>query len=366
MSSFNVVFLSSWFGNPYKDLLIDHLAAQQIQVTEQVRRLWFLPQVLKVKNVRILHLQTLHYLFVSRNPLYYWLKFLVFIGQVYWLKLCGIKVVWTVHEWKDKNSDGVHDLSPRKSALLGQALDRIITHCESTRLEMCKTLALMDKPEKTVVVPHGSYIGYYPNTLDSAIARKQLDIPAENVAFLLFGGIHANKGALDAIAAFKALNHPQTTLIIAGEPNSEPLRQTLRAEANTCSRLLFVDPDGPIPDEDVQLYLNACDVVLLPYRVFTTSGVALLAMSFERPCIAPAQGFFCDTFDHHSAFLYDPSTGLLAAMQTAVAEKARLPKMGRHGRAIAEAASWDVVAAKTAQVYRGLSATSVNRLGDLS
>lgn len=366
MSTFNVVFLSNWFGNPYKELLIDHLAAQQIQVSEQVRQLWFLPQVLKVKNVRILHLQTLHYLFVSRNPLYYWLKFLAFIGQVYWLKLCGIKVVWTVHEWKDKNSDGQHDLSPCKSVLLGRALDSVITHCESTRLEMCKALRLMDCPEKAVVIPHGSYIGYYPNTIDKATARAKLGISPENIVFLLFGGIHANKGALDAIAAFKQLDSPKTNLIIAGQPNSASLRQTLLSEAKECDRLLFVDPDGPIPDDDVQLYLNAGDVVLLPYKVFTTSGVALLAMSFGRPCIAPAVGFFCDTLDSHSAFLYDPSVGLLSAMQTAIIQQERLPEMGQYSRVIAEAANWDMVAAKTAQVYRRVASSSVSSTGGLS
>jgi glycosyltransferase involved in cell wall biosynthesis len=361
MNNLNVVFISNWFGNPYKELLIKHLSRQQIQVAEQLRQLLFVFQISALPDVRIVHLQTLHYFFVSRNPVYFWSKFLIFIGQLYLLKLFGIRVIWTVHEWKDKNSGGQHDLSPLKAKLLGQALDGVITHCESTRQEMTQALGLSQNSKKVFVIPHGNYINYYENSISPAEARSSLNIPAGNTVFLLFGGIHPNKGVLEAISAFKQLDTASTSLIIAGHPNSSQLRAEILSEVSCQPNILFVDPSDKIPDSEVQRYMNACDVVLLPYKVFTTSGVALLAMSFGRACIAPEAGFFSDVFDQTSAFLYPPQSdqALALALQTAIDQKDKLTQMGQRSRALAEAANWDVIAEKTAWLYRWALGESV-------
>ncbi len=357
MNNLDVVFISNWFGNPYKELLIKHLSDRQIQVKEIFRRLFFIHQILKLPiKARILHLQTLHYLFVSRNASYFWLKFLVFIAQIYLLKFWGIKTIWTVHEWKDKNSQGQHDLSPLKAKILGQALDAIITHCESTRQEIIQALNLHHNQEKVSVIPHGNYISYYENSLSPSEARLKLKIPEENTVFLLFGGIHPNKGVLEAISAFKQLNTCSASLIIAGQPNSTELREAILKQVKHQSNIIFVDPNGQIPDREVQLYMNACNLVLLPYKVFTTSGVALLAMSFSRVCIAPDSGFFSDVLDCNSAFLYPPESeyGLLSAMRTAISEKSKLAAMGSHSNKLAQSANWSMVAEKTVSVYYSL------------
>ncbi|MEN8446998.1 MAG: glycosyltransferase family 4 protein, partial [Cyanobacteria bacterium J06555_13] len=167
----NVLYLSNWVGNPYMDLLAKNLAGQKVRVTEQFRQLFFWPQLLTEPQPKILHLQTLHYIFVSRQPLYFWLKFLIFIAQLYGLKALGVRTIWTVHEWKDKNSEGQHDLSSRKAKILGRALDGVITHCQSTRQEMIQALGLGNHPKKVFVIPHGNYIGHYTNSMGQTEAR---------------------------------------------------------------------------------------------------------------------------------------------------------------------------------------------------
>ena len=49
---------------------------------------------------------------------------------------------------------------------------------------------------------------------------------------------------------------------------------------------------GTSSDDDVQDYLRAADIVVLPYTESSNSFVALLALSFDRPILAPGIGAF--------------------------------------------------------------------------
>ena len=74
-----------------------------------------------------------------------------------------------------------------------------------------------------------------------------------------------------------------------------------------------------VPDEAIQLYMNACDACVLPYRNMTTSGAALLALSFGRPIIAPAIASLPELITPETGILYDPSQpdALVSALQKA-------------------------------------------------
>jgi glycosyltransferase involved in cell wall biosynthesis len=45
-----------------------------------------------------------------------------------------------------------------------------------------------------------------------------------------------------------------------------------------------------LDDDQIQYFLNAADVVVLPYKKLTNSGVLFLAMSFGKPVICSDQG----------------------------------------------------------------------------
>ena len=77
-------------------------------------------------------------------------------------------------------------------------------------------------------------------------------------------------------------------LIVAGEPRAAALRAEIeRAAAGDPRielRLAFV------PDEALQVYLRAADLVVLPYEEILNSGAALLALSFDCPILVPDKG----------------------------------------------------------------------------
>jgi glycosyltransferase involved in cell wall biosynthesis len=99
--------------------------------------------------------------------------------------------------------------------------------------------------------------------------------------------------------------------------------------------------------------MNACDVVVLPYRDIFTSGSVFLAMSFGRACIAPHKGCIGEVLDDSGAFLYDSDEGLLQVLHYAIEKKADLPRMGKHNLQLAEQLlSWSNLAKMTLDVYQ--------------
>lgn len=144
---------------------------------------------------------------------------------------------------------------------------------------------------------------------------------------------------LNLIEAFKRLNAPQTKLLIVGKPYNNKIAENIlkRCNKNENIKSFFKF----IPDDEVQIYMNAADVVVLPYRDILTSGVVMLAVSFSKPVIAPAIGCIQVVLDYEGSFLYNKldDEGLLKEMQYAL--NADLEKMGKHNFKLAKQLSWD-------------------------
>jgi glycosyltransferase involved in cell wall biosynthesis len=360
IKNLRVIFLSEWLTNPYKNLLSNSLTAKGVQVEEyrDDASSIFFPLAIWQKKPDILHLHLFRPLIVSRDPfvirknmLFRWTKLLIFISQVFVLKLLGTKTVWTVHEWSDKFNFNKNDIPRQHTVTIGKFLDAIITHCDSTQKEISNAFDLENK-NKVFTVPHGNYIDIYENKVSKLEARKALAIPTENVVFLLFGNIYRYKGVLEAIDAFKHLQQSGISLLIAGQPYEDRLEELIQDKIQGFTNIIFVPKR--IPNEEVQVYMNASDCVLVPYQIFTTSGAVILAMSFGRACIAPSEGFFKDVLDHSGAILYDPTheEGLLQAMKCAIEKKNRLMEMGKYNLKVAEQWNWDYVAEETFNIYQ--------------
>ncbi|MEC4882334.1 MAG: glycosyltransferase [Scytonema sp. PMC 1070.18] len=356
MKTLKIVFLSNWRDNPYKTLLMNHLTHFEVEIEEYFWNHFFLPiflpLVLQKGKFDILHLHFSLQTFIAGKTLAsQFIKFILLLTQIFILKLIGIKLVLTVHEWHNKFQNKAIDSSYIQIALLHKLLHAIITHCETTKNEIIAELKIKNK-HKVFVVPHGNYIGTYNNKIGRLEARAILGIPPKNLVFLIFGGIYRYKGVVEAIDAFKKLQQQKINLLIAGNIHEAKLEGIILKKIKGYENILFYPK--LIPNDEIQIYLNACDCLVVPYKVFTTSGVAILGMSYGRACIAPNTGFFKDILDESGSFLYDSDNpyGLLQAMKIAVEKKDMLAEMGKYNFKVVEKWNWNYVSEQTLNIYQ--------------
>jgi glycosyltransferase involved in cell wall biosynthesis len=199
------------------------------------------------------------------------------------------------------------------------------------------------------VIPHGHYIDNYENTVSTEEARDVLDLDQSDTVFLFFGLIRRYKGVLDLIDSFRSASLPDSTLVIAGNPKSESLHAELREKTDSTDQIRSIYEF--IPDDEVQHYMNAADVVVLPFRKVTTSGSAVLAMSFGNALIVPRLGCLPELVADEGAIFYDADTesGLEPSLERAVDRD--LDAMGAFNRRQVSQYDWASIAARTERVY---------------
>jgi beta-1,4-mannosyltransferase len=203
---------------------------------------------------------------------------------------------------------------------------------------------------RATVIPHGNYIHIYENVIDKMQARKQLRLNTEDIVYLYFGQIRPYKGTLELIDTFRKLDAPRTELLIAGSPYNNEIVEDILKRCNKNENIKTILKF--IPDDEIQIYMNASDIVALPYKDILTSGAVMLAMSFGKPIIAPLIGCIPDVLDNEGGLLYNPSddNGLLEAMRHAL--DADLIKMGKHNLELAKQLQWDDIAKRTYKIYQ--------------
>ncbi len=344
------VILTAYRGksNPYIQLLTDALAAEGVQTGLAYPGYWTLWRAVRAHGrPDVVHIQWQHPLFLASRLDKTILRAILFFWQWLTLRLQGARFVWTVHETLHFGARRA-GWEMAASRLLARLVDRIIVHCE-TAVPLVADEFRVDAARFSVV-PHGHYDGYYPPAPDQAAARAGLGLPADAQVILFFGHIRPYKGVDKLIETFSRLDAPRARLILLGEPHAltpwlaPQLAEQAAADERITTRFEY------IPDEELAVYLAACDVVALPYTDSLTSGAAILAGSYGRPILAPKLGCMGE-FPADAAILYDPAApdGLAQAMARVPA--APLAEMGRAARQYWLQFPWGLAAAETRRVY---------------
>ena len=150
--------------------------------------------------------------------------------------------------------------------------------------------------------------GFPKDVLARSEARNKLGVPQTGEIALFFGYIASYKGLEDLIDAAPLVKDEVSNfhLLIAGEigDDSAPILDIIRGlKADTFTTIV----DRYIPDEEVQLYFRSANVLVLPYRDATQSGVAMLAYEFCLPIIASRVGGMPEILVHNlSGILIQP------------------------------------------------------------
>lgn len=250
------------------------------------------------------------------------------------LKLMKTKLAHTVHDVTPLNENKLDHFF---NLLVYKTADVLFVHSNSNK----RTLAQQTKldEEKIKVVPHGDFDFYIPEQVPTkSEARKFYGLSQEQNVILFFGAIKEYKG-LDLLLSSLHLTSEKISnlaLVIAGNPDPVELKLEYK---NLISKLpediKVIYHAEFIPDANVAGYFIASDVVVLPYRRISHSGIIHLAYSFARPVIATNVGDFEEIIEEgKSGFVLSSNRleNLSEKIIQAFSDKLRLEEMGKYAK----------------------------------
>jgi glycosyltransferase involved in cell wall biosynthesis len=171
------------------------------------------------------------------------------------------------------------------------------------------------KERAVVCVPHPIYDTYTGAEMSRAEAREKLGRPKAEKLLLFFGLVRHYKGLDILLEAMPEVirSMDDVHLIVAGEfyePEQEFLQRIKRL--GIAEQVTLVNKY--IPNEEVSRYFRAADVLVLPYRSATQSGVIQVAHFFELPVISTRVGGLPEVVrEGETGFLVEPENPLLLA-----------------------------------------------------
>jgi D-inositol-3-phosphate glycosyltransferase len=270
-----------------------NLRGDQSTKASRGRKLW---------RVLVYYLRLIRYAATARPRVFHILwnnKFEFFDRTVLMLyyKLLGKKVVFTAHNVnagkRDLNDSFVNRLSLRIQYKL---TDHIFVHSEKMKEELTASFDILKR--MVSVIPFGINNTLPKTGLSSSEAKRALGLTGAQKSLLFFGNIAPYKGLDYLIPALVAAarDGEDYQLIIAGRPKGcEPYWKEMqrRMEQNGVRRRV-IEKIEYIPDEQVEMYFMAADVLVLPYTHVFQSGVLFLGYSFGLPAIVTDVGSMKD------------------------------------------------------------------------
>ena len=341
-------------ANPYGALLAGALRRRGVELTEgsyEFARSW-LEQSRPAYDV--LHLNWLDRFYARfdepRDPDAASERFADFTENLIHARRLGYRLIWTVHNLFP-HERRYPQLDRLVNALVAREADHVIAHC---RFAADSIEERYHPPRPVTVIPHGNYRPIFPNTVSRAAARARLAIDGTQFAYLFFGNARGYKGVAELVAAFRQAGVADSVLVLVLRENarSPGLIDELRALAAGDERIR-IHASGYFPADQFQFFLNAADVVVLPFTAVLTSGSAIQALDFGKPLIVPRLGCLPELAAGGAGLLYDPDAedalaGALTAARSLDLDAARRAALRRSAEL-----DWDPIAERITALYRG-------------
>ena len=302
-------------GISYNECFYRALEAEGTQVADGIFSGRWLVQNLRPNDIVHLHWPAFTYGGAASGlgQLFGFLRFLLLLLLI---RAKGGRICWTAHNLlpHDRAVFPYVDVIARKVLIL--LSKRIFVHGASAARALGERFP--HAQAKLVEIQHGHWIDYYPSGTSFIDARRKLGIPADRFVYLFIGLCKEYKN-LDGLIETFAQIPGDAVLLIAGKFQRTEYQSRISSVAKMDARVRL--EARFIPDDELQYYMAAANVVVAPYRDVLTSGTAMLALSFGRPVVSVSAGFLRDVITEDCGILYDP--GHPCALRTAM-EKARL------------------------------------------
>jgi D-inositol-3-phosphate glycosyltransferase len=323
----------------------------------------------KVVRVVIFYFRLIRYVPVSQPKIFHvlWNNKLDYFDRIVlmlYYKLLGKTIVLTVHNVNRGQRDRCDNIFNRLSLKFQYRLvDQIFVHTKKMRQELEEGYCV--DPNKVSVIPFGINDTLPVGRVSSVEAKKRLNIALNDKVILFFGNIAPYKGLEYLLDAFVELmkKHADYRLLIAGNfKATDVYRKRIEQQIiGSKWRGRIIAKLHYIPDEEVETYFKAADVLVLPYVHIYQSGVLFLSYNYGLPTIAADVGSLReDVIEGITGMIFRPRDhmDLAHAIEKYFASELFLNLEHTRGvirNMVARNHSWDVIAERTEKVYMGMS-----------
>jgi D-inositol-3-phosphate glycosyltransferase len=278
-------------------------------------------------------------------------------------RFLGKRVVFTAHNVNAGRRDAKDTFFNRLTLRIQYRLaDHIFVHTEKMKREIIELFGAQEP--RITVIPYGINNAVPITSLTPSEAKRRLGIRNSERTILFFGWITPYKGLEYLLTAFRHIVAPggDYRLIIAGRPDKDEkywntIKEAFRQELQDARVLLRSEF---IPDDQIEVYFKAADVLVLPYKHIYQSGILFLAQSFGLPALAADVGSLKDdVVEGKTGFIFRPEDPIdLARAIEQYFNSDLFADLNDRRQEIqqfaAERHSWGVVGPMTIRVYADL------------
>lgn len=156
--------------------------------------------------------------------------------------------------------------------------------------------------------PHPTYNAFKIRNITKEQAREELGKSMDEKLLLFFGFVREYKGLkhlLNAMPEVKAKLQNVKLMVVGsfGDDKEDYIKLIKDNHIEDCVEVI----DGYTPDNEVEKYFAACDLVVCPYESATQSGIVQIAYGFDKPVVATAVGGLPDVVkDKKTGYIVEP------------------------------------------------------------
>jgi glycosyltransferase involved in cell wall biosynthesis len=188
---------------------------------------------------------------------------------------------------------------------------------------------------------------------DSADARGRTGLPADRFIVLFVGLLVPVKGLDVLVQSLPGLDAPELLCVLVGEGDSRAELERQAEELGVSRQLRFV---GRQPSSEIQTWINAADVLVLPSRSEGRPNVVLEAQACGVPVIATRVGGTPELVQHEQTGLLmdrDDPIALAGSLRRLMEDADLRRRLGRAGRQsiIDQGLTWEANAEQMLQLY---------------
>jgi glycosyltransferase involved in cell wall biosynthesis len=293
-------------ANPFQVLMMEGLRERGFDVSYGLSKRFFSILFTWVsKKPDWIHLDWLYTFYSVNLPApFKWMALYWFHFQLFFInRLTKCKIGYTLHNLER------HEFYEPKIDDKAQTL--AFKYADFIRVFNKRTIEKVSEKWKDVdvskfyVQPEGSYVNYYPNEINASTAHTYFGYKPEDFVILCFGSIRPYKGVMELIDGFIKYRENNWKLLIAGYPFDKLYANEIveKCKDNLDIKIVL----GHQPEDELQYFFNACNVVVCPFKQIENSGSVILAMGFKKPVIAPNNGVVKYRLKEQSQLLFNES-----------------------------------------------------------